>query len=295
MKNKLPVRFTLSVIGYVSILFGTVQAQTQTFVPTAPDPADASQSPAATTANYPSPPTRQPAQQSRRRNVSGEVVMQSIGGALIIICNVTNRCGGFTATLATTGRTEYPQYSGATPPIFSEGSAGTTSVPTARGPVFPFAPSANGLGTVRGAVVPTNQSSAGYLGSVPAGWNVTKASGSTTVAPPSGKMDGNLNNGVIFGSILLVGPAESVATRLISANSYLRGDGATYAASIGSTRCYKFQYAGYSHKSHAMENVDVYVCPKSNGYFYAISVSSGADAEGQKVENVRVIRGLRLD
>lgn len=231
----------------------------------------------ATTENAESGNNRSSRSDGARRSCgrTTEVIVQALGGAAVIYCKTTNKCGGFSAVLSTIPRTEYPQNHGTNIPVYDQGSA--DGVPQGDGPVFPFHPGS----TRNSQSVTTN---------IPSGWKVHSIGRSTIVAPEAGMVNGDLRNGVVFG-FAIGQTAQEVASRLLKQSTYLTTDGVIYRVNLNNKSCYKFKYRGYSTRSGLVENVEVYVCPSNETEFaYAISVSSGSRSEYYRNQNLLVVR-----
>lgn len=206
---------------------------------------------------------------------TAEVIVQAFGGAAIIYCDTTNKCGGFSAILSTIQRPEYPQYGGVSVPVYDQGS--TAGVPQSNGPVFPFVPKANG-------------SSQSFNSSLPSGWKTYGSGRSTVIAPNGGMVNGDLRNGVILGQTTGQSAGE-VSFSLLKQSTYLISDGVTYRVNLNSNSCKKFKYSGYSTKSRSVENVEVFVCPNDGKTFsYAIAVSSGSHSEQHREQNYSIVQ-----
>lgn len=206
---------------------------------------------------------------------TAEVIVQALGGATIIYCNTTNKCGGFSAVLSTIQRTEYPQYGGASVPVYDQGSM--AGIPQSNGPVFPFVPKASG-------------SSQSVNSSLPSGWRTYGSGRSTVIAPNGGMVNGDLRNGVILGQTS-GRSAEDVSFSLLKQSTYLVSEGVTYRVNLNGNSCKKFKYSGYSTKSRSVENVEVFVCPNTGKTFsYAIAVSSGAQSDLYRSQLLNMVR-----
>jgi len=149
-------------------------------------------------------------------------------------------------------------------------------------------------------VVPAgpNHTSRKFSFFTPSGWQAYDEQSSTTVAPASEYINGNLSNGVILGLSDLNGTTFEAGTDryvrgLLSANKYLRRVGRSESSVVNSVPCITTRLNGLSPQTGYTENVAIYTCQRSaQAFFYVVSVNSGPNASRYEEEGSRVIQSI---
>lgn len=218
-----------------------------------------------------------------------DISIQSAGAFLIILCNARGGCPGFSASLTTVNNAENRGSAADSSTTTSENSR--SSGPTV-GPVFQFYSGGDwGKNAVKPQRTGTNlpQRNAKWL--TPVDLTVSRNAGVTTLFAPGEYVNGNLKNGVIFGT--RSAKAKSLVSELLEVNTYLKREGFAMSEFISGESCSKTKLSGFSPKTNADEKVAVVTCSLNAGeLFYAISVSSGQKEESYSRLNSEIVKSV---